>query len=473
MDIQAIRAIKMVKDLQSDMYSYSLNLFNPATATFNVAMSGATTITYTGYYVSDYIPVVPGNKYVASGSQTKNYSWFDVNKVYISAGSSPDLTKLTSPSNAYFLRVTVSGVDFPTYQVVKGSTLPTYSAYGAKINPLFIYSRNLFNPSTSTYDTAMNGATTMAYTGYYASDYIPVVPGIYYVASGSQTKNFSWFDSTKNYISGGSSLTNLVAPNNAYFIRVTVSGVDFPTYQFEQGTTQTQYIPHGGKINRVDQMQAQSPSAANRFYGLRANFLGDSITWGYSPADDGSRLINPFPTLVGNTLGLSVVTNYGISGSTIGDNAGGVNAPFCNRYNQMDTSADLIFVLGGTNDWAKNVPLGTITDSTSATFYGALNILVAGLLNQYPTQTIVLATPMHRKGDTVANSVGSTLNDYRNAVINIGAKYGVAVLDLYATSGFFPDNTTNFGAICPDGRHPNDVGHQKLANRISGFLRTV
>lgn len=340
-------------------------------------------------------------------------------------------------------------------------------------NDMYNYSQNLFNPATSTANTAMNGATTMAYTGYYSSDYIPVTPSTNYVASGNQNKNYSWFDSSKTYIGGGVNLASLVSPANAYFIRVTVGGVDFPTYQFEQGSASTQYIPYGGKLSKIDQIQAQSPSAANRFFGLRVNFLGDSITWGYSPADDGSRLANPFPTLVGNTLGFSIVNNYGISGSTIGDLGGGANSPFCERYSSMDTYADLTFVLGGTNDWAKNVPLGTITDSTSASFYGALNTLVTGLLNQYPTQTIVLATPMHRQGDTVKNSVGSILNDYRNAVIAIGEKYGVAVLDLYATSGFIPDNTTNFNAICPDGRHPNDIGHVKLANRISGFLRTI
>lgn len=211
---------------------------------------------------------------------------------------------------------------------------------------------------------------------------------------------------------------------------------------------------------------------SSRLFGKIGNFLGDSITWGYSPAD-GTQLANPFPTLVKNTLGLITANNYGISGSTIADPGDGGRNPYCTRYTGMSDSGDLIFVLGGLNDWANNITVGTISDSTIYTFYGALNTLITGLLNKYPTQTIVLATPLHRNGDTVPNTASATLNDYRNAIISIGAKYGIVVLDLYATSGFYPDNTTNYNAICPDGRHPNDAGHIKLANRISGFLLTV
>lgn len=217
-----------------------------------------------------------------------------------------------------------------------------------------------------------------------------------------------------------------------------------------------------------------TPSLTTRFFGKKGNFLGDSITWGYSPVDDGSQLDNPFPTLVGETLGLLTVNNYGSSGSTIGDLDGaGANNPMCERYISMDATADFTFILGGTNDYAKNIPLGTISDNVNTTFYGALNILINGLLDMYPTQTIVLATPLHRQGDTVVNSLGLTLLDYVNAIISIGKKYGIAVLDLYATSGFYPDNATNYNAICPDGRHPNDAGHIKLKDRICGFLVTV
>jgi lysophospholipase L1-like esterase len=320
----------------------------------------------------------------------------------------------------------------------------------------------MFDPTQATANksVSLSDGTLYDNTGYYASGYMPVAVGLKYVASGNQTKYYAWYNASKVFISSGSDLTNMVAPANAAFIRITIGPTDYSTYQFEQGNTQTQYMAYGTKVSKVGQ-------STTRFTNKKGNFLGDSITWGYSPVGDGSRLANPYPSLVANTLGLSVMRNYGVSGTTI---SGSSTQRFIDRYSSMDNDADLIFVLGGTNDWASQIPIGTISDSTSDTFYGGLNILVGGLLDKYPTQTIVLATPMHRQGDKTKTI---DLNDYRNAVLAIGAKYGIAVLDLYATSGFYPDNTTNYNAICPDGRHPNDAGHVKLANRVSGFLTTV
>jgi lysophospholipase L1-like esterase len=330
------------------------------------------------------------------------------------------------------------------------------------VNAVFAVSKNMFDPTQATANksVSLSDGTLYDNTGYYASGYMPVTVGLKYVASGNQTKYYAWYNASKVFISSGSDLTNMVAPANAAFIRITIGPTDYSTYQFEQGNTQTQYMAYGTKVSKVGQ-------STTRFTNKKGNFLGDSITWGYSPVGDGSRLANPYPSLVANTLGLSVMRNYGVSGTTI---SGSSTQRFIDRYSSMDNDADLIFVLGGTNDWASQIPIGTISDSTSDTFYGGLNILVGGLLDKYPTQTIVLATPMHRQGDKTKTI---DLNDYRNAVLAIGAKYGIAVLDLYATSGFYPDNTTNYNAICPDGRHPNDAGHVKLANRVSGFLTTV
>lgn len=468
-DVQAMKALKMAREI----YDSSKNLFDSTKATIDKIVDNVTgnLTTQVAYYATDYIPIEPKVKYVASGGQNKNYAWYDANKVFISGGN--DLTILISPVNAKYIRLTIHPDDYPTYQFEKGTNQTTYIPYGKNTNTIFSRSRNLFDQTKANDNSIVNyqtGGLTVT-TGYYATDYIPVTPKLKYVVSGGLSRPYAWYDVNKNFLTGNSAISSLplVVPNNAYYIRLTINPADYSIYQFEQGTTPTPYIPFGGQVNRLDFIQN---SINNRFFGKIGNFLGDSITWGYSPAD-GSKLANPYPTLVGKALGLSKVINIGISGSTVGDVGGGANSPMCNRYTDTDATGELNFIFGGTNDWSKNVPLGTITDNTSATYYGALNILITGMLNRFPTQTIVLATPLHRSGDTVANASGSTLNDYRNASIAIGTKYGIAVLDLYATSGFYPDNTTNKNAVMPDGTHPNDVGHIKLANRVTGFLKTV
>lgn len=201
-----------------------------------------------------------------------------------------------------------------------------------------------------------------------------------------------------------------------------------------------------------------------RWNGKKANFLGDSITTGYGIENGGA-----FPTLVGQTLGLAVVRNYGISGSSLAYATDMNRSPMSERYVDMDNDADLIFILGGANDWSANIPIGTINDVTNATFCGGLNVLLTGVLTKYPGKTIVLATPLHRYNDFL--NLGMV--NYVNAVIAAGSKFGIPVLDLYGTSGFYPQNDANKAAVMPDGTHPNEAGHIKLAHRVSGFLKTL
>jgi len=47
------------------------------------------------------------------------------------------------------------------------------------------------------------------------------------------------------------------------------------------------------------------------------------------------------------------------------------------------------------------------------------------------------------------------------------------VLDLYATSGLQPRVPIIQQTYMPDGLHPNDAGHEILAEKIAQFLQTL
>ena len=49
----------------------------------------------------------------------------------------------------------------------------------------------------------------------------------------------------------------------------------------------------------------------------------------------------------------------------------------------MADDADIITVMGGTNDVRLGVPLGKMEDRTPNTFYGALHTLMQGLYTKY------------------------------------------------------------------------------------------
>lgn len=225
-----------------------------------------------------------------------------------------------------------------------------------------------------------------------------------------------------------------------------------------------------------DNLDDYVKSVNNDFFkGKKMNCLGDSITYGYIP-NSGSQMSRPYPTVIKDLLGLDTVRNYGISGSSLA--VGGVS-PMVSRYSDMDNDADIICVFGGTNDWGKSSdsqkrPLGTIESTDNTTVYGALKELCNGLITKYPQATIFLITPLHRTGETNANTHGYILEDVATAVKKVGIKYGIPVLDLFNNGNFYPSNSTQNAQLSGDGLHPNQWYHENvLARKIATFIKSI
>ena len=113
--------------------------------------------------------------------------------------------------------------------------------------------RNLFDAAAATakrYINKSNGAVATS-NGWSASDYIRVQGGASYVLSGvvnswSGVAGAAWYDGGKAYISGESSTTNpITAPNNAAYVRISVTTENPSAVQFELGSTAADYQPYG------------------------------------------------------------------------------------------------------------------------------------------------------------------------------------------------------------------------------------
>ena len=132
--------------------------------------------------------------------------------------------------------------------------------------------------------------------------------------------------------------------------------------------------------------------------GIKANFLGDSITEGCGTTSQE----NVFHGVLKEKAGLAVVRNYGKGGTRIARQSeikdpDGRDYDFIRRADEMDDDADLIVVFGGTNDYGNGqAPLGEITDTTMFTFYGAVRVLCELLIKKYPNAKIAFIAPMHR-----------------------------------------------------------------------------
>ena len=212
-------------------------------------------------------------------------------------------------------------------------------------------------------------------------------------------------------------------------------------------------------------------------YGLKALFLGDSITQGHGT----SAPDKVFWHVLGKRTGMKTV-GYGVGGTRIArqkhvSDCAVWDMDFNLRAEQMERDADIICIFGGTNDYGHGwAPIGQPDDRDVYTFYGALDHLFRYLLSTYPDAYIFVMTPTHRLYEEQPATTGDTptmlpLKGYVDIIREVAGRYALPGLDLFAMSGINPSMPVLQERYMPDGLHPNDAGHEKLANIIETFLR--
>ena len=207
-------------------------------------------------------------------------------------------------------------------------------------------------------------------------------------------------------------------------------------------------------------------------------FLGDSITEGAGA----SSLEKRFTDVFARKTGLEI-KNYGIGGTRIARKRRPSAVPafddcFLDRLERMDGEADLVVIFGGTNDFGHgDAPLGEPDSEDEYTFYGAMRHLLRRAIQKYPEARIVVLTPLHRTSECVTvNEIGlptNPLKDYVDAEIEVAREFSVPVLDLWSVSGIQPRIPEQCKAFSADGLHPNDRGHERVADCLIRFLDTI
>ena len=198
----------------------------------------------------------------------------------------------------------------------------------------------------------------------------------------------------------------------------------------------------------------------------KCNFLGDSITYGSGASFPFTDVLSRYST--------ATIRNYGIHGSTLQSHTG--TYPMCERYADMDNDADIVAVMGGTNDYWLNLPLGSFGDTTGTTYYGALDVLIRGVIAKYPRAFFYMVTPPHGYiandyTEETRSNIGS-MADVVDAIKKVAGKYSVPVLDLFNEAGMYPRISQQKTAYYSDGVHLNNNGQSKLAYLHGAFIRS-
>ncbi|NIJ55009.1 SGNH/GDSL hydrolase family protein [Dyadobacter arcticus] len=189
--------------------------------------------------------------------------------------------------------------------------------------------------------------------------------------------------------------------------------------------------------------------------------IGDSITYLNDHKDEtGNRVTKGFLTLISEKFPNVEYVNQGHNGWTslnIAEKIESINL----------VSADVYTVFLGTNDWWQGKTLGSISDyedqTGTRTVYGSFRVIINKLKMLNEEAKIILITPMQR-GDFVYinniknNAYGSykpkkeqTLEQFADAVEEIGDLEKFPVVDLYHDSGMTMDNIVNFKRLKDPG----------------------
>lgn len=317
-----------------------------------------------------------------------------------------------------------------------------------------------------------------------------------------------------NYLTG-TEITYSV-PEDVDLIRVLIYKQDSSSIDiYEAGgfsvITDNSYL--GNKINQL---------AHNEWSGKKLLCLGDSIT-------DVGNYVRPLANILG-----TVTYNRGWSNTCLTKTAGGTAVGKKSIAERVDdtpndsledttsvhhsgypTSADLITIFAGINDWfylppspdGYDISVGNVTDApdVDGSFCAAMHYLMQRLKERYPTAKIVVLLVYRVKsykfpssseinfnddgidGKTQAEieasgfnfitkrSTNTTLDDLRDCMAEIATMYGAEVVDLRKVgfSYFWNADREAYSTLSNgvyDGLHPNVAGGEIMADYIAKHI---
>ena len=235
-------------------------------------------------------------------------------------------------------------------------------------------------------------------------------------------------------------------------------------------------------VVRKQELKRLTSKDINTWNGKKAVFLGDSITAGswYNPIlKTWENMTENWTYWVSKLCGMTY-KNYGIgdthvSGAYNSGDGSKAEQAFTNRYSDMDDDADVVFVMGGTNDWfpdhTDTAPFGDISDTTDVSFCGAIRVLCEGLIKKYNGKQIFFLTPICNANQLSVNpTTGKTLKEYCDAITEICGMYSIEVINTHVNAPLhfmIAENANKYCSQQDGSTHPNDLGQKLLGEYIA------
>ena len=204
--------------------------------------------------------------------------------------------------------------------------------------------------------------------------------------------------------------------------------------------------------------------------GTFGALLSSASTWyviGDSISDTALLPQTKYMTVLGNKFNNLTINNVGKDGSHFTNKTTGYStfATLLGKLPSNDPSVITIF--GGVNDYIQSCTIGDISSTDTSNFYGALNSFVAALNSKYANAKKLFIIPLNMRAGVFStnsngtNSLGNTLQQYRDAIIAVCKANNIEYIDLHEDAELQPD------LISSDGLHPTQDGHKLLASKLS------
>jgi lysophospholipase L1-like esterase len=504
-DLQA----QAVISVQAATQNLVTNLFDSARVTANSfinALNG-TVGSASGWYATGFMVVQAGTQIVSSiaisNGGNNGYAFYDINQAFISGaiGVIAAGTPISVPATASFVRMGFSANPSATLMVVQGATVPTsYVGFGT-VNPAITPSvtqvasvvasslpaiNNLFDVSRIQKDAGLNISlgtiVTAGLTGFYVSDYMPVIGGQTYnlsTASATGTSQFGigYFRADKTYIGPGPGLPytaglTFTPPANCAFIRMTgaYSAGSFPDAAKQMvtlgATPPSIYIPFLG-----------TPVFASPWRLKKWGVFGDSISADFVQAWQNAVSVyhgmtltfqdarhGRFPNQIFENYSGSPLTRVTSTTTPASSIIGGTVG---NTLAQDIAALDLLLIELGTN--TPQNAFGTVNDTpTTDSFCGNMMSALEAIMTAKPSIRLAWITPYRATGSFMANP--TQFLQLNGLIKSVAMLYSIPVIDIGSIAGF---NSFTWSTFLIDGVHPNPTGFARYSSAIAQALTLV
>lgn len=193
--------------------------------------------------------------------------------------------------------------------------------------------------------------------------------------------------------------------------------------------------------------------------GKKLQFFGDSITYGYISA--GVRANPTYPDAFGTAVGASSTINSGVNSATL-STVQGRPSIYEAIQNNLDTTADIVFIAGGINDWQLGVNAAILTT--------AMTNICTYLTSNY-TGKVIFITPINHAGRTPIVTPTQSIDSVRKIITEIAIANGYSVVQGWQFP--FPVKGANadyISTMFSDLVHPTQVGYNSYAKALQTAL---